>query len=402
MSPTRIFSLAALPFFAALARPVAAQPTQSVWEAASGLLPTQVCPAWTLVDTAAGADPTLGTGGLSLATGAGEDMLFLQSGFDPVAPDPFVIEARMRFVSGTSAASNRAPAAIVVTAASNAGVFLGIGADEIFLTASGDVRGQSATVDTDGAAHTYHIEVTSAGAVTVLYDGVPTLTGTTYTNASVFGAARRLIWGEGADEASGSHVWESFKHNAATCPTGTTTSTTLGPPTTLAPTTTTTTTLGLPTTSSLPVTSSSLPPGPSTTSTTVSARPTTTTTLPPASCDEVEPGSLAAMLCRLDVLADRIGQVTGLGQFRPKLQSTLQRAIARADDAASACTAGDTKTANRRMKQTAKFLQKMAHRLSGLSARKKLDASLRADLLNAIASIRTDVNALRRNACANP
>jgi hypothetical protein len=124
--------------------------------------------------------------------------------------------------------------------------------------------------------------------------------------------------------------------------------------------------------------------------------------LPPLECDDVAPGSLAALLCRLDVLADRIGNVNGLGQFRPKLQSTLQRAIQRAEEARTACAAGDTKTANRRMKQTAKFLQKMAHRLSGLSARKKLDPSLRADLLQVIGSIRTDAAGLRRSACTNP
>ena len=40
-------------------------PTQSVWQAASGLLPTQVCPAWSLIDTSA-SDPVLAPTGLTI------------------------------------------------------------------------------------------------------------------------------------------------------------------------------------------------------------------------------------------------------------------------------------------------------------------------------------------------
>jgi hypothetical protein len=47
-----------------------AQPTQSAWQAASGLRPDEVCPAWNLVDTALGAQPVLGNGKLVLQTTA--------------------------------------------------------------------------------------------------------------------------------------------------------------------------------------------------------------------------------------------------------------------------------------------------------------------------------------------
>ena len=344
----RISALAALALATALPGWVAAQPTESVWEASSGRLPTEVCPAWTLVDTAAGADPVLVAEGLKLVTAAGEDMLFMQT-LDPVGPDPLVAEAHMRFVSGSSIVTNRAPGAIVVTVASNLGVFFGIGADEIFLTTSGDVRGTSATVDTDEAAHTYRIEVTGGGAVTVFYDGVSTLTGITYTNAEAFGGERRLLWGEGPIQASGSLIWESFKHNAASCSSGT----------------------------------------------------TTTTTLPPASCDRDVPGSLGALLCRLDILAARMDQMNVPGPFRVKLRSSLDRANARTREAMAACTVGDPGSATRRTKQVGKLLRKMAHQLKGPPARKQLDPIVRADLLEVIASLRTDVTGLRRNACAN-
>jgi hypothetical protein len=390
---------------AALAGGAGAQtPTQSVWQAASGLLPTQVCPAWALVDTAS-SDPVLAPTGLTISDTTGEDILYLQTdALDIVpAPDPIVLEARMRFVSGTSSASNRAPANIVITTAASTGTLLGIGADEIFLTGAGDVRAQTATVDTDGAAHTYRIEVTAAGAVTVFYDGVSTLTGSTYTSAAAFGSVRSVIWGEGSNAASGSHVWESVAHNLATCPSGTTSSTTTLPATTTIPTTTVTTTApppstATPTTSS---TSTSVPGGLTTTSTTTPRKTTTTsTTVPPPDCgDDVAPGTVNAVRCRLGILGNQIDDANGLGEFRSKLQKTLAQARGRVDEAASACDSGDKKTASRRMKQAAKFLQKMTHRLSGLSARKRLGAELRADLIQVIASIRADVSSLRKRPC---
>jgi hypothetical protein len=352
--------LAVLVALAALAGPTAAQtPTESVWQASSGLLPTQVCPAWTLTDTSA-SDPVLAPSGLTISDTTGEDLFYVQTDALNVVPvpDPIVVEARMRFISGTSSANNRAPANVVITTAADTGTLFGIGPDEIFLTGVGDVRTQTASVDTDGASHIYRVEVTAAGAVTVFYDGIATLTGTIYMSADAFGPVRRIIWGEGSHIASGAHVWESVAHNLATCPSGTT----------------------------------------STTTTLASA--TTSTTLPSPDCDDnVAPGTVNTVRCRLGVLADQIAAAKGLGQFRAKLQSTLTQASGHVDQAVSACETGDDKTASRRMKQTGKFLQKMTHRLSGLPARKKVDAGLRADLTQVIESIRGDVGSLRKRPC---
>jgi hypothetical protein len=428
--------------FAAAPSRVAAQPTEAIWEAASGLTPDQVCPAWTLVDTAPGADPVLSGGVLTLATAAvAEDMFYLQTDLTAPLPDPIVVEGRLRFVSGSSNLDSRGPAAIAITTAENTGTLFFVGADTIFLTADGDVRGPSASVDTDGAAHTYRIEVTAAGVVTVSYDGTPTLTGATYTNAAAFGSVPRILWGEGSIVALGTQAWESFRHNAATCGSGTTTtgapsttttstteaststaeipttsststepssSTTVEPTTsssstTVEATTSSSTTLVVPTTSSTSQpaptstsTSTSLPPASTTSST---AHSTTTSTVPPGTCDDVSPGSLAAVRCRLDILAARIDGETGLGKLRAKLASTLDRAIALAGEADAACTAADTKTASRRMKQVQKLLQNMAHRLRGLAARKQVDSGLRAELLATIDGIRSDVAGLRKHPC---
>jgi hypothetical protein len=61
-------------------------------------------------------------------------------------------------------------------------------------------------------------------------------------SADAFGPVRRIIWGEGSHIASGAHVWESVAHNLATCPSGTTSTTT-----TLASATTSTTPSARPT-----------------------------------------------------------------------------------------------------------------------------------------------------------
>ena len=334
-------------------------PTESAWQAASGLLPTQVCPAWTLMDTSA-ADPVLAPSGLTISDAPGEDLFYFQTDALDVlpVPDPIVVEAKMRFISGTSSGNNRAPANIVITTAANTGTLFGIGADQIFLTGVGDVRSQTASVDTDGAFHTYRIEVTAAGDVTVFYDGAPTLSGTIHMSADAFGPVRRIIWGEGSHIASGSHVWESVAHNLATCPSGTS----------------------------------------STTTTLASA--TTSTTVPSPDCgDDVPPGTVNTVRCRLGILAGQLDAATGLGEFRSKLEKTLGQASGRVDEAASACDSGDKKTASRRMKQAGKLLQKTTHRLSGLSARKRLDAKVRAGLIQVIESIRADVGNLRKRPC---
>ena len=119
--PARL--LAILVALAALAGPAAAQtPTESVWQASSGLLPTQVCPAWALTDTSA-SDPVLAPSGLTISDTTGEDLFYFQTdALDVVpVPDPIVVEARMRFVSGTSSANNRAPANVVITTAADTG-----------------------------------------------------------------------------------------------------------------------------------------------------------------------------------------------------------------------------------------------------------------------------------------
>src|SRR5262249_25647575 len=158
-------------------------------------------------------------GELTLATAAPEqDMFYMQTSelMQPL-PDPIVVEGTVRFISGTSDHPNRGPIAIAITTAPNSGSLFFVGLHQVFVPPAGDVRGQSAMVDTSSAAHTYHIEVTAAGAVSVAYDGTPTLTGAIYSSAPAFGSVPRILWGEGSKVAFGKEAWTSLKHNAAVC-----------------------------------------------------------------------------------------------------------------------------------------------------------------------------------------
>jgi len=351
---TRIASVIAIAILA-IASFARAQPTEAVWDAGSGLTPEQSCPAWMLTDDAPGADPVLANGVLTLSTAANAEDMFYTQGIPLPAPDPIVIEARVQLSSGSSSFDNRGPVAVGVTTSPNTGAFLFLDAGQMFLTADGDVRGASASVDTEGAPHTYRMEVTAAGFVTVAYDGTTKLAGHTFMNAAAFGPTPRVLWGEGSVLAFGTEAWTSLRHNAAACGGATTT--------------------------------------------TVVTSSTTTSTLPGA-CDDVTPGSSEALRCRLGILATRIDSKAGLGTFRQKLSPNAARAVTLAGEADGACADGDTKTASRRMKQVQKQLQKMAQRLHGLAARKQLDGGVRADLITVIGSIRTDVAALRKKPCA--
>lgn len=135
------------------------------------------------------------------------------------------------------------------------------------------------------------------------------------------------------------------------------------------------------------------------TSTSLAGTSTTTSTLP-AGCDAVVPGTLAALQCRLTALVAEIDGTAGLGSYQGKLSQTLKRVVPLADEAATACSAGDTRTAGRRMKQVQTLLEHMSHRLHGLSARKRLESLLRAGIIQAIDEVHTDAGALRKHPCS--
>ncbi|MGH7895376.1 MAG: hypothetical protein ACREQL_11960, partial [Candidatus Binatia bacterium] len=344
--------------------------------------------AWTLVDTATPEVPVLASGKLTISTDApAENMYYVQDGSNVSIPDPLIVEARVRLVSGTDSGARTAPIAIALTTAPEVGVLFFAEADRIFLADSETTEGDSAVVDTDDAPHTYQFVIDGTGAVRVFYDGVLTLTGATYQGASDHGPVPRVVWGEVSSGASGTHEWEFVRNNAAVCTTTTTTTTS----------STSTSTSSTSTSTSTSSSTSSSTSTSSTTATPTTALPTTTTsTLPSGGCDGIPDGAtFPSLRCRLEALRDRVNAESGLDAFQPKLAKTLEKAIGRLGDGRALCGEGNLKKTRKRIGQVAQALRQYAHRLRGLPARKKLDDALRQELLATGESITPDADALR-------
>lgn len=162
--------------------------------------------------------PTLSGDTLNLATTTDlEGLIYYADPNDSIlaVPDTLIIEARMRFVTGSSQTANRTGATIYAMNAYQTGTSLFIGQDEIFLLASGTVRGESNVVETDNAFHTYRLEIIQSGQVKVYWDGILALTGATFTDGAHFGNYSAAIsWGDGSSVARAHTQWQSVKHNA--------------------------------------------------------------------------------------------------------------------------------------------------------------------------------------------
>lgn len=187
----------------------------AAWHGSSGALPTQQCPVAALQDSAPDGDPTLSDGVMRLQTGAdAEQLYFRQRGSQVDIPSLLVIEARVRYRSGTQAASSRTGVALGFTTAPGVGNALFIGQDEIFLNGSGS-KGPEAAVDTTGTLHTYRIEVRREGQIKVLQDGNVVLEGSTFDDAGANGPVPRVVWGDITSLASSLSEWEFVRHNAS-------------------------------------------------------------------------------------------------------------------------------------------------------------------------------------------
>ena len=179
--------------------------------------------------------------------------------------------------------------------------------------------------------------------------------------------------------------------------TTTTTSTTTTSTTSTSTSTITTTSSAPPSTAIASTTSSSSTAvTPTTTPTATTAPPTTTTTLPTGPCDGVPltPPTFTSIDCRLAALLARVNGEPGLGAFQAKLAQSVGKARMKAGEAASLC-ADNVKKTKKRLQQAATAMKQYVHRLNGLAARKKLDATLRQSFAADGAAIAADLKALR-------
>lgn len=187
----------------------------SSWSAAAGL-PDIACPSWTIVDTANPEAPSVSGGVLTVRDDQlAENMYFVQSGAQLIAPPRLIIEARMRYVSGGASTPSRAPAVLAFRL--GAGLdkqLLHIGDGEVFLLSGENTRGSSTTTPTADAFHDYRLEADlPGGAVRAFRDGRLILSGQVYPEPSA-GAAPAIFFGEGSLFAYGTSEWVSFSHNA--------------------------------------------------------------------------------------------------------------------------------------------------------------------------------------------
>ena len=326
------------------------------WDASSGLLPDQVCPAWTLGDTAEPEDPLLSDGALVLGTDSPAELLFYgQTTPLLTVPNPLIIDASLRFVAGTSSAIRTIAGISFFDGTQGNDLF--VGQDEIFLLTDATTRGAAASVDTDGAAHTYRIQMAATGAIQVLYDGALKLSGQAFPSAT----PAQINFGDVTDDpaVTGSAEWIHVQHNAATCSVSTTSTTV---------------------TSTTVVTTSSS---------------TTTSTVPPA-CDGVPVGpTFRSLNCRIADLMVQVQAEAALGELRAKLEQKLGKAKERKEQAESFCLEPTLKKARSRLKQTVRAMIQFSHRLRTRAAKNKVPAEVREPLAATGDGIRDDAKALR-------
>lgn len=194
---------------------------EAVWTAASGLFPTNASPSWYFYSEPA-STMTIGAGSLRIETSPAFARATYFHDRDVLSiPTNFVIEARVRYISGSSTVPGRAAAGISFFTRKGVANWLWIGQDEVFVNSGARLqRGAVASVDTDDAFHTYRIEfhgVASGSGFDVFHDGTLVLSGSLFLDDE--DQEPEIGWGDVAYEASGVSEWQSFRHNASAAPT---------------------------------------------------------------------------------------------------------------------------------------------------------------------------------------
>ena len=171
------------------------------------------------IDTAAPEQPLLASGDLLLSTDDDSELMFYScSGTNLLIPTNLVIEAELRYVSGTGNVPGRTATIIGFTVAPSLGGLLFIEHDNIFLGHSYSDKGTNAAVDTDGSFHSYRVEVDTSnpnGLIKVFYDQALVLTDSLLTSGPNVNQVPEIYFGDGSSSAYGVSRWRSFQHNAA-------------------------------------------------------------------------------------------------------------------------------------------------------------------------------------------
>ena len=186
----------------------------STWEGHQLLLPSASCPPW---DTNFSANPEShfmrGDTLVLITSDTAGTLEYFQTAPNVVLPDPLVIEAKMRFISGIGIPA-RAPAGLVCSYGSFFGNILYVAQDEIFLLEEYYIQGPSTSVDTDDDFHVYRMLIHSSHAIEVYYDGTLVLQGELTPPNPLWGASPIIAFGDDTYHAYGTSEWLYVRHNA--------------------------------------------------------------------------------------------------------------------------------------------------------------------------------------------
>ena len=229
-----ILGLLAAPAFMGASTALAADDKYNgSYEALFEIFPDDIC--WT--EESYNGNASFDNGVLKLDTGSsdGNSQLYTIYGSDLVSPDPnklnkpWIIEANAKYVSGVASHVARRHMHISFTPFSDLNLTnsLMIGQDEIFLLSDDhpNVRGETYNTtnnpnfDTDGAFHTYRIEVSydetaiNDWRIHVYYDDGETavLTGSLLNHSPWYSIPMKIAFGDGTGFASGTSYWNHVK-----------------------------------------------------------------------------------------------------------------------------------------------------------------------------------------------
>ncbi|MFZ1684556.1 MAG: FISUMP domain-containing protein [Candidatus Zixiibacteriota bacterium] len=186
------------------------------WQASSGKLPDEACPAWLAVGVGLNSSMEFVGDTLLINSEAGYDsdtVFYLQSAPMWHSPSRLSIEFRMKFVSGTRTETGNAAAGVRFAVSDDTASTLYIGQDVAFLSDRSGNQTDSAIFDTDGSFHTYHVVVDSVRNIFVYCDDTLRITG------QMDGGWWPMLpdgieFGDIGMGAAGQSKWLYVKHNA--------------------------------------------------------------------------------------------------------------------------------------------------------------------------------------------
>ncbi len=187
------------------------------WAASASGQPDTTCPNWDLTNTALPDAPDLVGDTLVISTVTNANnadlMYYEQSGSTIEWPTTLIIEAHLKYISGSTGNPNYQSCGLGITIAPDVANTLWIGKDTVFLWSSFGVKGTESLVDTDDDYRHYRIHVNSVGNISVYWEDSLILTGNTFYNEQ-FLDTRNLMWGELSDQSYGESNWLFYRHNA--------------------------------------------------------------------------------------------------------------------------------------------------------------------------------------------